>query len=909
MKAETMDNIRIKEKNSYLFSVVMAVYNVQDYLREAVDSVLNQKFDLSKVQLILVDDGSTDESGHICDEYQQAYPDTITVVHQPNARQAAARNTGLQLTCGKYINFLDADDKLSPDTFSLVYRFFERHEQDTDVVSVPMMFFGALDGAHWQNTKYDKGSRVIDLKKEHAVQQASASSAFYHCRVKPLLHFDTTLPSSEDFKMNLCVLAQKQTLGVVTGCFYGYRRRPQGDSSTVQGMVARRSWYFEWYTAFCQWAFQMYREQHGQVPGYVQYGILCDFLWRYYEDLMPVMEQVLSEEEQAASIELMRECLSLFDDAYILQLPQLLLVHKYAMLQDKYQLPPVPVKDENGVCAVFGKQTKVRLEEMETQLDFVSLQDDKLTVEGICYAGLLGPEEEAEVFLEIDGREFPCNLVCRANADVYRFRRLVARGIGFCGTVELDKQKKKHTVRIVCYAHGERIVKECLVCGPFVGCSSQVNHSFCVQDGWLMKIQNGELRFEKAGFLDVLWHETVFCYTLLREKGVGAKKAIPIRIFSRLMRKIKRRKIWLISDRINRAGDNGEAMFHYLCAHKPEGVDVYFLLTSDSPDYERLCAVGPVIPYHSMKRKLAHVIADCIISSAGDDHVINPFFQRREYYKDILSGIPYVFLQHGIIRDDLSKWLNRYNKNIDGFITSAWGEYDSILQDAYGYPAEKVWLTGMPRFDRLEYQPEKKITIMPTWRKYLMTGFDSQKGVWQIAEGFEQSAFFRFYAGLLKHPRLLKEAKQYGYTLQFYPHPNIIQNVSLFEADPSIRILDESVAYKTVYAQSDLVVTDYSSAVVDFSYMNRPIIYAQFDADEFFSGSHVYTRGYFDYERDGFGPVTTDLESTVDAIIAYMQNGCELQPEYQQRIDRFFAFRDRNNCERVLEHILKLKGV
>ncbi|MDD7365694.1 MAG: CDP-glycerol glycerophosphotransferase family protein, partial [Clostridiales bacterium] len=67
-----------------------------------------------------------------------------------------------------------------------------------------------------------------------------------------------------------------------------------------------------------------------------------------------------------------------------------------------------------------------------------------------------------------------------------------------------------------------------------------------------------------------------------------------------------------------------------------------------------------------------------------------------------------------------------------------------------------------------------------------------------------------------------------------------------------------------------------------------------------------YVDGYFDDERDGFGEVEHDLESTVDRIIEYMRNGCALKPLYRERIDNFFAFNDQNNCQRVYEKIRAL---
>lgn len=108
------------------FSVVMAVYNVEPFLREAVDSLVAQDFGFEKIQLIMVDDGSTDSSGAICDEYAQLYPENVMVIHKENGGVASARNEGLRYATGRYLNFMDSDDKFTQNAFREVHSFFKK---------------------------------------------------------------------------------------------------------------------------------------------------------------------------------------------------------------------------------------------------------------------------------------------------------------------------------------------------------------------------------------------------------------------------------------------------------------------------------------------------------------------------------------------------------------------------------------------------------------------------------------------------------------------------------------------------------------------------------------------------------------------------------------------------------------
>lgn len=100
-----------------LISVVVPVYNVEKYLRQSIESIINQTY--KNLQIILVDDGSTDNSGRICDEYA-AMDNRITVIHQDNKGAGAAKNTGLDLVEGRYFSIIDSDDFIDLSFFEVL---------------------------------------------------------------------------------------------------------------------------------------------------------------------------------------------------------------------------------------------------------------------------------------------------------------------------------------------------------------------------------------------------------------------------------------------------------------------------------------------------------------------------------------------------------------------------------------------------------------------------------------------------------------------------------------------------------------------------------------------------------------------------------------------------------------------
>ncbi len=112
-----------------LVSIIIPVYNVLPYLREALDSVINQTY--RNLEIIIVDDGSTDGSGEICDEYKA--DSRVRVIHQENRGLSGARNTGLDHMTGEYVAFLDSDDAFHPDMVEVMMEALLRHAADMSI--------------------------------------------------------------------------------------------------------------------------------------------------------------------------------------------------------------------------------------------------------------------------------------------------------------------------------------------------------------------------------------------------------------------------------------------------------------------------------------------------------------------------------------------------------------------------------------------------------------------------------------------------------------------------------------------------------------------------------------------------------------------------------------------------------
>ena len=138
------------------------------------------------------------------------------------------------------------------------------------------------------------------------------------------------------------------------------------------------------------------------------------------------------------------------------------------------------------------------------------------------------------------------------------------------------------------------------------------------------------------------------------------------------------------------------------------------------------------------------------------------------------------------------------------------------------------------------------------------------------------------------------------------PHPGVKRHgMKYFKKNEEVEFFDFDMPYRDVFANANLVITDYSSASLDFSLLEKPVIYCQFDKAEFYE-NHLYKPGYFDYEKDGFGEVVYDLKSLVELVIQYIQNECKMHEPYITRARSFFEKNDGLACERVLKKILEI---
>lgn len=210
-------------------SVIIPVYQVENYLERAVDSVLAQT--LTALEIILVDDGSQDASPRICDRYAQAYPEKIRVIHQENQGLGFARNAGVQAAAGEYVAFLDGDDTVEPDMYQVMYQKAAQGGYDMVMCDVQIIYVEENRTsvvATYPRAEIDLADYIANGNNiTYSVNKLFRREIWQDNRYEKMLF--------EDISLIPALVTRYPNIGYVPRPFYHYYRRANTLSTTYTG--------------------------------------------------------------------------------------------------------------------------------------------------------------------------------------------------------------------------------------------------------------------------------------------------------------------------------------------------------------------------------------------------------------------------------------------------------------------------------------------------------------------------------------------------------------------------------------------------------------------------------------------------------------------------------------------------
>ena len=884
-----------------VFSVVMACYNAENHLDETINSLLGQSFSFgSNIQLILVDDGSTDKTAEICLKYQNQYPDNIIYLHQENQGQGAARNFGLKYVKGKYINFLDSDDKFSGNTFYSVYEFFEKHYDEIDFVSVPIFFFDKAVGQHPLNYKFEE-DKIIDLNKNWDYPQLSSSSAFFKKELFDNYSFKTDFVNSEDSLMINKMLIDNPIYGVVKDAIYWYRKRTN-DASTIDSSTSKKDFYIDRLKRYFKELINYSKEKYGNVAKFIQYLIVYDLQWMF---IVEDVSEILTAEEIKEVYIHIQDILSEIEDEVILSLRDDKLNISHHMLATKYATVNINLNKEvryenihsnynNNIAGVYCENTLIdKLDKHRLWLDIIEIKGNTLYISGFLMSFF--DDEDVKIEIAKNGKIYPTTTVYYHNNSKKFLNCSLESQFNFDCEIPLEN-KENSKVEIYARFIGENsdeTSKWKLPIGfaDYARMSELSNYSIC--GNYFLKFNDNDFYISRYNYFKMIKSEIPILLRVLKRKESYYTSILFFRFVYLLLYPFYRKKrIWLFMDRQENADDNAEHLYKYAVTQK-DNIKKYFTVSDEFGDFTRLSNLPNVLEFYSIKQRLVYLFAEKIISSHPDENILNPFMGKNVKSYSGLINSDKIFLQHGVTKDNVSSWLHKSDKNLKLITTVSDAERKSFLDPGYNYDENIIQTLGFPRFDNLKTNEKTKrqILIAPSWRTDLHN---------MTIKYIMDSDYFKTINSLINNKTLISIAEKYDYKIIFKPHPMVYGYVDLFETNEYVTI-DEKTTYQELFKDSDLLITDYSSIAFDFSYMKKPIIYYQHDDD------YNFKEGYFKYKTMGFGDVITDENILIGKIEKYLKNDCKMEEIYTKRVNSFYKYNDKNNCKRVYNATLNLK--
>lgn len=837
------------------FAIVSAVYNVAPYLDDFIRSIETQDYPLDDVEIVMVDDGSTDSSRSILEGWAARRPELVRVITKENGGQSSARNLGLTLVSATWVTFIDPDDMIGDGYLKVVRGLIQRYPQ-SPLVATNRIFYdeatGTMRDEHPLREMFIDGDKKVELDRFPQYFWHHVGAGFFKLdEIRRLgLTFDERVrPNFEDG--HFCchyLFGTSQTITFAASAVYVYRRRAD-QSSTLQGSWLKP----EKFTHVPKYGYldclRVAKERFGAVPEWLQNDIIYDLTWYFTtEDSIAGSRTAATGEVGAEFVRHLREIRGYLDQSVI---ESFSVRHIQPALRD---LLLHAFSDEPWHSShIELDRYDVRAKQVRATYRYVGeAPSEEVLLRGLPVEP---PHSKTRVYSYFDAPLMSERVLWLSGKGTLRVR--------LDGTPMPLRRRPPEVPR----TYLRPLALERLMGVPQPQTSSED------QESARKKVK--------------------------RLKMIGGTAPVRRRF----------RDAWVLMDRTHDASDNGERLFEYLRRNRKD-INAWFVIEPNTPDWHRLRRGrngNRIVALGSTKWKLLMMHCVHLISSHAEAPIVSP-----EQIRPLRpSDWKFTFLQHGVIKDDLSRWLNT-KWMIDLFVTSTEKEHASIVGDGpYRFTTKEVRLTGLPRFDRLLRLSNKKprqdlLLVAPTWRRWLNAADQPATQRKDVVADFTSSDYARSWTEFLSSPALREAAERRGLGIGFLPHPNVqpaLDSLHLPKYVKPLRFVDHDV--QELFARAALIVTDYSSMAFDMAHLSRPVVYFQFDEERVLHGDHSFRPSYFDYRRDGFGPVATQVEEAV-AAVGEMLGDETLRDTYAQRAANTFRLRDGQCCKRVVKAIERL---
>ncbi|MCL2106102.1 MAG: bifunctional glycosyltransferase family 2 protein/CDP-glycerol:glycerophosphate glycerophosphotransferase [Oscillospiraceae bacterium] len=862
-------------------TVIVPVYNVEQYLPDCLDSLANQTLPKEDMEVLLINDGSPDGSGAICERYAARY-EWIRYFFKENEGLSATRNYGLARAQGKYIMYLDSDDTFTPETLEAVAEFFDTHYDEVDLVTYRIQPYrdGKKLRAHFRYRTLCK-SGVYDLNEFPYITQTTINICVKNRGKDNILFSSDPNFRHEDQKYTTDHLMPKCRIGFCDKGEYSYNR---GNSDSLTATRFYPYYIFESTTAWYEEMFALYS---GKVPGFIQALLLHDLNWKLNGNIL--FPYHYDEARFAQAEERLRVLLRRVDTSLLIGHPTIQKHLKLYLLKFAGSAHISASIGERGIC-VSADGLTIDQNVMSVVLRRQRVKNGRLYFLGCIYTTYFtaAEDETPELFAEENGVLRPIEVFDSTYSFLHPMLRI---GRIFAFRYNGDAAALQR-LRFFVRARG-MMVPATLLWQPYGGGKSRFKE---IADGGF-RILRGEKELHIRQTSTIRRRLMILRATL---KYCRHPRLTLRRVAAALYDSPKRR-IWLYYDLYTVEKDNAYFQFQN-DFEKKDGIRRYYVINRKYKNIDKLFTKQQqkyLVKKGSVRHAVLYLCCERILTAFFGRTPTYPFQSGKEelLYEDI-TRFQTTYLQHGVLHAALHKANHAELARADQVVVSTPFEFENY-QKRYGYTADQLLCTGMARYDQIDRgrAPERRILLAPSWRKYMTQQINPAH--WEpVKRRIRDSEYYQGFIQFLEDPRLHRMLEEQDYYLDVKLHPILSNLKGLFEVShPRITLLQEEPPPE----QYKVFITDFSSYVFDFVYLNRCVQYFVPDEEKFRAGMNHYRSLDLPLE-EAFGPVAYDAVTAVENLCKLAEADFVPELVYRERTKGFFY--PLENCAEALYNAL-----
>lgn len=767
-------------------TAIVPVYNVISYIDETIHSLLNQT--LKDIEIILVDDGSTDGSFEKIISYGEKY-DNICVAKEPNAGPGMARNNGLSIAKGKYISFVDSDDILPERALEIMYEAAER-EQVGIVTGISVSFNNSRSwfiGGHFKKGVFKRGRKTL-LQNPEMLYTLGPCNKLYRRDVVQDIRFPDSIKVAEDHPFVIEAYLKSNNIYTVDEIIYNYRAREDvGDISLSQIVTADPYASFKDIVASIKLSDDLLK-RYVTNPIALQ-KIRIDYYDRIIAtDIWPAYKGILlsgNTETQIKMFDAFRELLDSMD------------FHLFNNLGVFQRLL---------TFETINRYTFIKETARPSYLRALRLAYEKLD------PGSLNKLLTSDFPKEVRAGE----KAAKRNSVKPIYNRLVARKLG--ATIA-------------------------------------------------------------AGFESVIvqnWKKLVG----ISRNFYARRIAFPLYKLAK-----KQRKVVFLTNKHVELSDSFKAVYDELILQKP--------------DYQ-------VVGYLKQPQRTILELLKMYKDIATAEYVFLDDYYRQIYGLTLRKDSEVIQLWHaaGAFKKFGFSSIGYADSNTESFERNAHQNYTKVVvssseivpfyADAFGVDEKNVLPLGVPRTDRF---------FNEEYKTYIKTVFEGRYPALKNKKVITYAPTFRGGPGerqqFIMNLNIRRLAEQLGdeYVLVLKMHPSVVSGVGIPFDLQEFAFNMSSEDINDVLINTDILITDYSSVVFDFSIMEKPVLFYAYDLENYLGERNFY----YDFEEFVPGPIVRTNDEVIRAIKA---NDFDLD-KVRAFKERFFDDLDGNSAERIVKELIK----